>query len=85
MSLNKTYAALVRSYIGSESLSSLNSSSMVKLLEKAINDNFNKVDELNQQILDMKVKHTQDMFELKLKLSNLIELIYKLATKETNG
>lgn len=85
MSLNKTYAALVRSYIGSDSLSSVNSSSMVKLLEKAISDNFNKVDELNQQILDMKVKHTQDMFELKLKLSNLIELNYKLVTKETNG
>lgn len=85
MSLNKTYAALVRSYIGSESLSSVNSSSMVKLLEKAISDNFNKVDELNQQILDMKVKHTQDMFELKLKLSNLIELNYKLVTKETDG
>lgn len=85
MSLNKTYAALVRSYIGSESLSSVSSSSMVKLLEKAISDNFNKVDELNQQILDMKVKHTQDMFELKLKLSNLIELNYKLVTKETDG
>jgi len=85
MPLNKTYAALVRSYIGCESLSSVNSSSMVKLLEKTISDNFNKVDELNQQILDMKAKHTQDMFELQLKLSNLIELIYKLSTKETNG
>lgn len=85
MSLNKTYAALVRSYIGSESLSSLDSSVMVKFLEKAISDNFNKVDELNQQILDMKAKHTQDMFELKLKLSNIIELNYKLVTKETDG
>lgn len=81
MPLNKKYVALVRSCIGDESIASINSSSMVKLLENAISANFNKVDELNQQILDMKAKHTQDMFELQLKLSELIELNYKLITK----
>lgn len=85
MSLNKKYVALIKSCIGEESITSINSSSMVKLLENAISNNFNKIDELNQQIIDMKAKHTQDMFELQLKLSNLIELNYKLITKENNG
>lgn len=83
MALNKIYVNLVRSCIGKDSIN-YSSSYMLGLLEKAISSRFDEVDELNQQILDMKAKHTQDMFELQLKLSELIELNYKLTTRKNN-
>lgn len=51
---------------------------LVKYLDKALSAKFSEVDKLNEDIEVLKKQHTDEVLNLKLKLSDLIDTNYKL-------
>lgn len=77
--LHPTYTQLITSTLNTSTLEAYSVyNPIVKYLDKALSAKFSEVDELNEKIEALKKQHTEDVFNLKLKLSDLIDANYKL-------
>ena len=81
--LNPMYSHLLSEAFGKDSLSELVPNNPVcKYTDRAISLKFTEVDWLKrnhaQELISIKEQHTNELLELKLKLSNLIDTNYNL-------
>ena len=81
--LNPMYSHLLSEAFGKDSLSELFPNNPVcKYTDRAISLKFTEVDWLKrnhaQELISIKEQHTNELLELKLKLSNLIDTNYNL-------
>ena len=81
--LNPTYSHLLSGAFGKDSLSELFPSNPVyKYIDRAISLKFTELDWLKtnhaEELISIREQHTNEILELKLKLSNLIDTNYNL-------
>ena len=81
--LNPMYSHLLSEAFGKDSLSELLPSNPVcKYIDRAISSKFTEVDWLKtnhaEELISIREQHTNEILELKLKLSNLIDTNYNL-------
>ena len=81
--LNSMYSHLLSEAFGKGSLSELFPSNPVyKYVDRSISQTFTKLDHLKtshaDELIAIKEQHTNELLELKLKLSNLIDTNYNL-------
>ena len=77
--MNPEFRNLLQSTIGIPSISKgIPESQFNEFIQNAISIKYNEVDCLRLEISELKSKHVDEILELKLKLSNLIDTNYSL-------
>ena len=77
--IHPSYVNLVRSLFGKDSIiDGIPKSQFTPFFESTVSKNFYTIDELNTEITSIKQQHIDEILELKLKLSTLIDTNYNL-------
>ena len=77
--IHPSYKQLLISVFGKDSIvDGIPQSSVTRFFENAMSRNYEIIDELNVEVTKLKQQHVDEILELKLKLSNLIDTNYNL-------
>lgn len=80
---NQEYIDIVQRCFGESSLLKLINSSITPSFENILSKKYDECDQLRLEVAKLKEKHTDEMLDLKLKLSNLIDTNYNLLQQLT--
>ena len=77
--IHPSYKQLLTSVFGVDTIvEGIPKSQFTKFFENAMSRNYEIIDELNVEVTELKQQHLDEVLELKLKLSDLIDTNYNL-------